>query len=93
MPISINKCRVIKNDLPLVSKKNEVWFALKSKNMSRADVKEFRVYLNECAEEFLVEETEDAPDKETAVGDIEEGAGQTEENAGQRESQTGQEQS
>ena len=54
MPISINKCRVIKNGIPLVSKENEVWFALKSKNMSRADVKEFRVYLNECAEEFLV---------------------------------------
>ena len=91
--IKINKCHVIKNGLPLISKGTEVWFALKSKNMSRVDVKEFRGYLNECAEEFLVEETDNAPDKETTVGDIEKGAGQIEENACQRESQTGQEQS
>ena len=91
--IKINKCRVIKNGIPLVSKGNEVWFALKSKNMTRTDVKEFRLYLNECAEEFLVEETENASDEETTVGDIEKGTGKTEENARERESQTGQEQS
>ena len=90
--IKINKCRIIKNGIPLVSKGNEVWFALKSKNMTRTDVKEFRLYLNECAEEFLVEE-KDASDEETTVGDIEKGTGKTEENARERESQTGQEQS
>ena len=90
--VKINKCRVIKNGVPLVSKGNEVWFALKSKNMTRADVKEFRVYLNECAEEFLVEE-KDASDEETTVGDIEKGQGKTEEAASQRESAPRQEQS
>ena len=90
--IKINKCRIIKNGIPLVSKGNEVWFALKSKNMTRTDVKEFRLYLNGCAEEFLVEE-KDASDEETTVGDIEKGTGKTEENASQRESQTRQEQS
>ena len=90
--MKINKCRVIKNGIPLVSKGTEVWFGLKSKNMSRADVKEFRLYLNECAEEFLVEE-KDASDEETTAGDIEKGTGKTEENARERKSQTRQEQS
>ena len=91
--LKINKCRVIKNGIPLVSKGSEVWFALKSKNMTPTDVKEFRLYLNECAQEFLAEETENAPDTKTTVGDTEKGAGKTEENACERESQTGQEQS
>ena len=90
--IKINKCRIIKPGIPLASNGNEVWFALKSKNMSRADVKEFRLYLNECAEEFLVEE-KDASDTGTTVGNIKEGTGKTEEVASQRESTSGQEQS
>ena len=90
--MKINKCRVIKNGIPLVSKGTEVWFGLKSKNMSRADVKDFRLYLNECAEEFLVEE-KDASDTGATVGNIKEGTGKTEEIASKRESTSGQEQS
>ena len=47
------KARVIKNGTALNSKLNETWFALKSKNLGKLEVKEFRAYLNECAECFL----------------------------------------
>jgi len=87
--IKINKCRIVKDGQPLISKGNEVWFALKSKNMSKHDVIDFRVYLNECASEFLVEEKEDAPDTTTKASDIEEGPGKIEAATSQGKSQAG----
>ena len=84
MKEKIYKAHVMKTGSILKSSVHETWFAVKAKGLQKATIKEFRNYLNDCAIEFMSEETvvvqNDAPDTSPTPSDTGKGQGKACEN-------------
>ena len=81
------RAKVVKTGTSLTNKLNETWFAVKGRGLKKTEIKEFRTYLNECANEFLTpdKEEDDATDSCAKTGNSEEGPREISEAPRQRE--------